>query len=100
MKSIGGAESNVTIGLTPAWTSRGARTRVGDDPFGEEIVRTLRAEGVDIEGSRARAGSPPRYLARASVGALGPTGSGMALFFLLTMIWEVLPPESADLGDC
>ncbi len=44
--SFGGAESNVAIaaarlGASTAWVSR-----VGDDPFGDMIVRTLRSEGV------------------------------------------------------
>lgn len=50
VKSIGGAESNVAIGLARLGLRVGALTRVGDDPFGEEVVRTLRAEGVDVGG--------------------------------------------------
>ncbi|WJQ05546.1 sugar kinase (plasmid) [Geobacillus stearothermophilus] len=49
IKGIGGAESNVAIGLSRlghrvTWVSR-----VGNDPFGEEILYRLRAEGVDTE---------------------------------------------------
>jgi 2-dehydro-3-deoxygluconokinase len=47
--SIAGAESNVAIGLTRL----GHRTRwvgrVGDDELGALVLRTLRAEGVDVE---------------------------------------------------
>ena len=46
-KSIAGAESNVAIGLARLGVHVAALTRVGDDPFGAEIVRTLRAEGID-----------------------------------------------------
>lgn len=46
-KSVAGAESNVAIGLARLGVRVAALTRVGDDPFGAEIVRTLRAEGVD-----------------------------------------------------
>lgn len=47
-KTIGGSESNTAIGLARlgcrvAWVSRVAR-----DPFGEEILKVLRGEGVDV----------------------------------------------------
>lgn len=47
-KSIGGTESNTAIGLARlghdvAWISR-----LGEDPFGDEVLRTLRGEGVDV----------------------------------------------------
>ena len=46
-KSVGGAESNVAIGLARLGRSVALLSRVGADPFGDEIVRTLRGEGVD-----------------------------------------------------
>lgn len=49
-KSIGGAESNVAIALARLGRSVGFASRVGRDPLGEEVVRTLRAEGVDVAG--------------------------------------------------
>jgi 2-dehydro-3-deoxygluconokinase len=56
-KSIGGAEANVAIGLARLGLRAGYVSRVGADPFGDEIVRTLRGEGVDVsrvQRSRAR----------------------------------------------
>lgn len=47
-KSIGGAEANVAIGLARLGLRAGYVGRVGTDPFGDEIVRTLRGEGVDV----------------------------------------------------
>lgn len=47
-KSIGGAEANVAIGLARLGLRAGYVARVGADPFGDEIVRTLRGEGVDV----------------------------------------------------
>jgi sugar/nucleoside kinase (ribokinase family) len=47
-KSIGGAEANVAIGLARLGLRAGYVSRVGGDPFGDEIVRTLRGEGVDV----------------------------------------------------
>jgi sugar/nucleoside kinase (ribokinase family) len=47
-KSLGGAEANVAIGLARLGLRAGYVARVGADPFGDEIVRTLRGEGVDV----------------------------------------------------
>lgn len=47
-KSVGGAESNLAIGLTRLGHRTAFVGRVGDDPLGREIERTLRGEGVDI----------------------------------------------------
>jgi sugar/nucleoside kinase (ribokinase family) len=47
-KSVGGAEANVAIGLARLGLRAGYVSRVGDDPFGDEILRTLRGEGVDV----------------------------------------------------
>lgn len=45
---IGGAESNVAIGLARLGVRAGWLGRVGRDPFGDEIVRVLRGEGVEV----------------------------------------------------
>ena len=47
IKSVAGAESNLAIGLARLGRSVALLSRVGADPFGDEIVRTLRGEGVD-----------------------------------------------------
>jgi 2-dehydro-3-deoxygluconokinase len=47
-KSIGGAEANVAIGLARLGLRAAYVSRVGADPFGDEVVRTLRGEGVDV----------------------------------------------------
>lgn len=57
--SFGGAEGNVAIcasrlGARVAWVGR-----VGADPFGERIERTLRGEGVDVHATR----DPKRFTA-------------------------------------
>ena len=46
-KSVAGAESNLAIGLARLGRAVALLSRVGSDPFGDEIVRTLRGEGVD-----------------------------------------------------
>ena len=54
--SVGGAESNVAIGLARLGVPVAWIGRVGVDPFGDEIVRVLRGEGVEVlarrDGSR------------------------------------------------
>jgi 2-dehydro-3-deoxygluconokinase len=47
MKQIGGAESNVAIGLQRLGHSVGWFSKLGDDPFGRYIHKFVRGEGVD-----------------------------------------------------
>ncbi|WP_264069148.1 sugar kinase [Mycolicibacterium komossense] len=47
---IGGAESNVAIGLQRLGIDAQWLGRVGDDPLGERVTREIRAEGVDVHG--------------------------------------------------
>ncbi|TGA93672.1 sugar kinase, partial [Streptomyces sp. MZ04] len=56
--SIAGAESNVAIGLTRLGHTAGWVGAVGDDEAGELVLRTLRAEGVDVRGATRDAGAP------------------------------------------
>jgi 2-dehydro-3-deoxygluconokinase len=56
--SVAGAESNVAIGVarlghTARWVGR-----VGDDEFGTLVLRTLRAEGVDVSHARRDMDAP------------------------------------------
>ncbi|MFG6475226.1 sugar kinase [Microbacterium sp. P06] len=45
---IGGAESNVAIGLSRLGVDVSWLGRVGDDPLGQRVQREIRAEGVDV----------------------------------------------------
>ncbi|MFI8685005.1 sugar kinase [Rossellomorea sp. NPDC077527] len=47
-KRIGGAESNVAIGLTRLGHKVNWISKLGVDPFGEEILYHLRGEGVEV----------------------------------------------------
>lgn len=49
--SIGGAESNVAIGLTRLGVNATWVGRVGRDPLGDRITRELRAEGIDVRAT-------------------------------------------------
>lgn len=46
-KRFGGAESNVAIGLARLGHSVGWFSKLGDDPFGRFVLKSVRGEGVD-----------------------------------------------------
>jgi 2-dehydro-3-deoxygluconokinase len=46
--SIGGAESNCAIGLARLGYSVAWVSRLGRDPFGARVIKTIRGEGVDV----------------------------------------------------
>jgi 2-dehydro-3-deoxygluconokinase len=52
VKSFGGAESNVAIGLARLGHRAGWFGLLGDDPMGKYVLKKIRGEGVDV--SRAR----------------------------------------------
>lgn len=62
--SVGGSESNVAIGLARAGVPVRWVGRVGDDEFGELVLRTLRAEGVDVSAARVDAAAPTGLMFR------------------------------------
>ncbi len=47
-KGFGGAESNVAIGAARLGVSAGWFSRLGNDPLGRYILKTIRGEGVDV----------------------------------------------------
>ncbi|MGW0736952.1 sugar kinase [Streptomyces sp. NPDC002851] len=59
--SVAGAESNVAIGLARLGHAVRWAGAVGDDEAGELVLRTLRAEGVDVSGA-CREGEAPTGL--------------------------------------
>jgi len=56
--SIGGAESNCAIGLARLGHSVCWVSRVGADPFGSRVVKTLRGESVDVSRVEVSANEP------------------------------------------
>jgi 2-dehydro-3-deoxygluconokinase len=56
--SVAGAESNVAIGLARLGHRVGWTGLVGDDETGQLVLRTLRAEGVDLTHARVATGGP------------------------------------------
>jgi 2-dehydro-3-deoxygluconokinase len=57
-KSVGGAESNTAIGLARLGCRTSWISALGTDPFGDEIVRVLRGEGVDVDAVRRTPHAP------------------------------------------
>ncbi len=55
--AAGGAPANVAVGLARLGVSAGFVGKVGHDPFGEFLRRTLEAEGVDVELLRVSEGA-------------------------------------------
>src|SRR5690606_6577908 len=49
---MGGAESNVAIGLQRLGTSVAWISRLGEDELGERVAREMRAEGVAVHAPR------------------------------------------------
>lgn len=47
-QKIGGAESNVLIGLARLGHEVAYMSQVGNDPFGKRIIKSIRSEGVDV----------------------------------------------------
>ncbi|MGH3320444.1 MAG: sugar kinase [Streptosporangiaceae bacterium] len=63
-RSVAGAESNVACGLARLGHRVGWFGRVGADPFGDIVLATLRADGVDVSRVRVDGGSPTGLLVR------------------------------------
>ena len=51
-KAPGGAPANVAVGLSRLGVSSGFMGKVGDDPFGHFLARTLAEAGVDVSALR------------------------------------------------
>ena len=47
-QKVGGAESNYAVGLARLGNEVKYMSQVGDDPFGKKILKTIRAEGVNV----------------------------------------------------
>jgi 2-dehydro-3-deoxygluconokinase len=114
--SIGGAESNVAIGLSRLGVPSSWVSALGEDELGELVLHRVRAEGVDTSAVRRVADRPTGlYLREEVAGALrvyyyrsGSAASTLApgffdpavldgaAFLHLTGITGALSPESAE----
>ncbi|MFC0214947.1 sugar kinase [Paenibacillus chartarius] len=66
-QSFGGAESNVAIGLARLGSKVGWFSKIGDDPVGAGIVKTIRGEGVDVSRVRTTSAAPTGLMLREAV---------------------------------
>jgi 2-dehydro-3-deoxygluconokinase len=114
--SIGGAESNVAIGLSRLGVPAGWVSALGDDELGELVLHRIRAEGVDTSSVRRVPDRPTGLYLREEVaaahrvyyyrrgsaastlapGAFDPAVLEGAAFLHLTGITGALSPESAE----
>ena len=113
--SIGGAESNVAIGLSRLGVRAGWVSVLGQDELGELVLHRVRAEGVDTSAVRRLVDRPTGLYLREEVagalrvyyyrrgsaastlapGAFDPDVLDGAAFLHLTGITGALSPESA-----
>src|SRR5688500_175426 len=113
--SIGGAESNVAIGLSRLGVPASWVSALGEDELGELVLHRVRAEGVDTSAVRRVADRPTGLYLREEVagalrvyyyrrgsaastlapGAFDPAVLDGAAFLHLTGITGALSPESA-----
>ncbi|WP_046213419.1 sugar kinase [Paenibacillus wulumuqiensis] len=63
-KSFGGAESNLAIGIARLGHSAGWCGRLGNDPLGQMIQKSIRGEGVDVSRSILAEGEPTGLMLR------------------------------------
>ncbi|SOD97674.1 sugar kinase [Blastococcus haudaquaticus] len=114
--SIGGAESNVAIGLSRLGVPAAWVSAVGEDEPGELVLHRIRAEGVDTRAVRRVPDRPTGLYLREEVagahrvyyyrrgsaastlapGAFDPAVLGGADFLHLTGITGALSPEAAE----
>jgi 2-dehydro-3-deoxygluconokinase len=114
--SIGGAESNVAIGLSRLGVPAGWVSALGEDELGELVLHRVRAEGVDTSAVRRVPDRPTGLYLREEVagalrvyyyrrgsaastlapGAFDPAVLDGAAFLHLTGITGALSPESAE----
>src|SRR5690606_40632853 len=65
-QKIGGAESNVLIGLARLSHNVAYMSQVGKDPFGKRIIKSIRAEGVDVSNVKVSSDNPTGLLFKRS----------------------------------
>lgn len=63
-RMVGGAESNVAVGLCRLGHTAGWISRVGNDDFGRVVLRRLRGEGVDLAHAGVDADAPTGLMVR------------------------------------
>lgn len=68
--AFGGAESNVAIGIARLGHRAGWFGKLGADPFGRNILKRIRGEGVDVSRSKLVSDFPTGFMLRENVAGL------------------------------
>jgi 2-dehydro-3-deoxygluconokinase len=91
-RSIAGAEGNVAIGLARLGHRAAWFGRIGDDPFGQAVLRALRADGVDVSRARVDPDASTGLLVR----DCDPIRTTDVLYFRHGSAGSRLAPEDVD----
>ena len=91
MKSFGGAESNVAIGLSRLGHQVGWFSRLGNDPMGRYIVKAIRGEGVDISRVRWCEGHPTGLMMKEQT-----AGKSSVYYYRRMSAASTMQPEDLD----
>ena len=103
-RSIGGAESNVACALARAGHRARWVGRVGTDGFGAHLVRTIAAQGVDVDAVERDPGRPTGIYFRTdgerATGDDTPDGRGIAevVYYRAGSAASAMSPATLDLA--
>lgn len=88
---IGGAESNVAIGLSRLGHRVGWFSRLGKDPFGRLILKKIRGEGVDVSRAELTTEAPTGLMLREVI-----SGKTSVYYYRKGSAASTLRPEHLD----
>lgn len=89
--SFGGAESNVAIGLARLGCRSGWFGRLGNDPLGRRIYKTIRGEGVDVSRAALAEDSPTGLMLREKA-----FGNNSVYYYRRHSAASMMSPEDLD----
>ncbi len=89
--SFGGAESNVAIGLARLGHVSGWCGRLGNDPFGQRIIKAIRGEGVDVSRAELTEEAPTGLMIRENV-----AGKSSVYYYRKQSAASRMTPEHLD----
>lgn len=91
VKSFGGAETNVAIGLARLGHRAGWFGILGDDPLGKYILKSVRGEGVDVSRARLSGQAPTGLMLREE-----RYGKTSVYYYRSTSAARLIRPEDLD----
>ncbi|WP_102347945.1 sugar kinase [Bacillus sp. Marseille-P3661] len=91
-KQLGGAESNMAIGLKRLGHKVGWFSMLGDDPFGRYVHRTIRGEGVDTTACHYTSDAPQSIFFKEKIAK----GLMNIYYYRKGMAASLLAPENLD----